>query len=60
MTQVECLAKHVGSLRYARDIIEGGVLTMPWWDTPSMVTIPEPQPERERVIPCTNESMNHE
>lgn len=31
MSELEALAKVVGSRRYARDIIERGVTTRPWW-----------------------------
>lgn len=36
MNLIEALAKHVGSRRYARDMLNGGVLTKPWWERRTM------------------------
>jgi len=36
MSTLQELAKSVGSLRYARDLIEYGASTKPWWDFSSL------------------------
>jgi len=65
MSALQELAKVVGSLRYARDLLDDAdfLNTRPWWWVPSLTkaalivasaTGPYPDPERERVIPRTN------
>jgi hypothetical protein len=67
MSTLQELAKSVGSLRYARDLLddETDLNTRPWWWVPSptkaalimaCATGPDLDPERERVIPRTNSS----
>lgn len=36
MSLIEALAKHVGSRRYARDLLERPVTTRPWWPRSTM------------------------
>jgi hypothetical protein len=56
MSAIEALAKHVGSRRYARDLIGGSALTRPWWDAPPPVefkiTEPFSSEHIDRAIPA--------
>lgn len=36
MSLIALLAKHVGSRRYARDLLEGSATTVPWWPRSTM------------------------
>lgn len=63
MSLIEDVAKYVGSLRYARDLIAAGgdTQTTPWWVLPRpdvaaliVACATGDDPEYERVIPHTN------
>ena len=59
MSAIEALAKHVGSRRYARDLIERSVLTKPWWDAQLMRMTAAQEEEQRRSFVYGNCSLSN-
>ena len=49
MSSLEALGRHVGSLRYARDLLGGGTFTKPWWPQKTMTAAQAEEQRRSFV-----------